>query len=387
MAFPSAPTITSEMRKGAQNLDVRTLQLSYLECNPPLRRAFSKVAYQISGYGESETLILEKIRLWHPDGNCMAQIPRTNIKGILVPTTHYIRSLEKKKISALMEMEEEIKPMQLQYQMHTHNDLDDYFEENPGTGPSHMFDFMESFHRLTPMARSLGGISFTCPCSDGFRCVACCHSTLFSALWDPKLWVSKHCLITLLPKRVTKKMPTAFEYPDKCARDKDKDKAKTRPRWHSVIANAGNSYSSSVSSNDPTEGKRSKGPVQACQPKTDKTGTTQVPTRTLSIHFFMYSLTSPTPPPPPPPPPPPHPLYSITGAGSCSTKTAHHRMMAHHSWCLLKGDAFGTLSLSLPPSLSLSHTHTHIHTHTAVLLCTAVCGCRYCWPVVHCCVR
>ncbi len=62
MAFPSDPTITSEMWKGAQNLDVRTLQqqvqLSYLECNPPLRRAFSKVADQISGYGESETPIL-----------------------------------------------------------------------------------------------------------------------------------------------------------------------------------------------------------------------------------------------------------------------------------------------------------------------------------------
>ena len=53
MAFPSAPTITSEMSKGAQNLDVRTLQLSYLECNPQLRRAFSKVADQISAYGES----------------------------------------------------------------------------------------------------------------------------------------------------------------------------------------------------------------------------------------------------------------------------------------------------------------------------------------------
>jgi hypothetical protein len=113
MAFPSAPTITSEMWKGAQNLDVRTLQLSFLECNPPLRRAFSKVADQISGYGESETPILEKIRLRHADGNSMVQIPRTNIKGILVPTTHYIRSLDKKNSLALIEMEEDIKPMLL----------------------------------------------------------------------------------------------------------------------------------------------------------------------------------------------------------------------------------------------------------------------------------
>jgi hypothetical protein len=129
----------------------------------------------------------------------MAQIPKTNITSILVVTTHYNRSLEKRKISALIEIEEEIKPMQLQYQMLTHKNLDDYFEENPGTRPSHMLDVMESFHSLTPMARSQDGISFTCPCNDGFRCIACCHSTLFSALWDPKLWVQKHSLVTLLP--------------------------------------------------------------------------------------------------------------------------------------------------------------------------------------------
>jgi len=156
------------MWKGAQNLDVRTLQLSYLECNPQLRRAFSKVADQISGYGEIETPILEKIRLWHADGNSMAQIARTNIKGILVPTTHYIRSLDKKNSLALLEMEEEIKPMRLQYKMLTHKNLDEYFDENPRTGPSHMLDVMENFHRITQFARSLGGISFTCPCCDGF---------------------------------------------------------------------------------------------------------------------------------------------------------------------------------------------------------------------------
>ncbi len=151
-----------------------------------------------------------------------------------------------------------------------------------------MLNVMESFHSLTSMARSLGWIAFTCPCNDGFRCLACCHSTLFSALWDPKLQVPKNCLVTLLPKRVTKKMPTAFEFPDKCAWDKDK--ASERPRWHSVTANAGNSNSSSVSSDDPMEGKKPKGPgpVQACQPKTDSEGATQVPTgTTLSIKSFV----------------------------------------------------------------------------------------------------
>ena len=135
MAFPSAPTITSEMWKGAQNIDVRTLQLSYVECNSQLRRAFSAAADEIAGYGEIETPILEKIRLWHADGKSMSQIPRTKIKGILVPTSHYIRSLDKKNTLLLLELEEKIEPMRLQYQMLTNKDLEDYFEENPGTGP------------------------------------------------------------------------------------------------------------------------------------------------------------------------------------------------------------------------------------------------------------
>ncbi len=46
--------------------------------------------------------------------------------------------------------------MLLQYQMFTYQDMDDYYDETPGTGPSHMLDVMECFHPLTPMARSLG---------------------------------------------------------------------------------------------------------------------------------------------------------------------------------------------------------------------------------------
>jgi hypothetical protein len=165
MTFHSAPTITSEMWKGAQSLDVRTLPLSYLECNPQLRRAFSKVADQIWVYGESQTPILEKIKMWHADGNSMLHILRTNISGILVPTTYCIRSLEKKNgPMALIEIEE-LKAMLLQYQMLTYTTLNDYFDENPGTRPSHI---MESFQNLTPRVQSLDQILFTCPCNDGF---------------------------------------------------------------------------------------------------------------------------------------------------------------------------------------------------------------------------
>ncbi len=92
-------------------------------------------------------------------------------------------------------------------------------------------------------------------------------------------------------------MPTAFAYPDKCARAMDKDKACERPMWHSVTENVGNSDSSSVSSSDdPMEAKKSEGPMQARRTKIDNEGATQVPTHTLilSFHFFYESTLTPT---------------------------------------------------------------------------------------------
>ncbi len=73
---------------------------------------------------------------------------------------------------------------------------------------------------------------------------------------------------------------------------------------------------------DPTEGKRSKGPVQARRPKTDKTdsaGATQVPTSPLSTHFLSTLL---------PPPPPP------STASPAQARARQRRMTAHQGWCL-----------------------------------------------------
>jgi hypothetical protein len=175
--------------------------------------------------------------MWQGDGNKMS-IPKTNIKGILVPTKYCISLLERKGSTAFTEIGEELRPLLLKYQRLTYKTLNDYFEDNPGTGPSHMLDVMECFHHITPMARSLGEITFTCLCDDGFRCIACCHTTLFSALWDPKVRVPKNHLITVLSKLVAKKTPTAFA--DKCT--VPKAMAAPRATWHSVASN-GDCYS------------------------------------------------------------------------------------------------------------------------------------------------
>jgi hypothetical protein len=185
MTFPSTPTITAEMWKTVQNLDVRTVQLSFIGCNPQLRRAFSKVADQILAYSDRETPIFEKTRMWHEDRNNMSLISKINVMGI--PTTFCTRSLEKKGSMTLTDIEEELNPLLLQYQMLTYKTLNDFQEPDP---PTCSMSWSAST-RLTLMALSLGQIAFTFPCDDGFRCIACCQTTLFSALWDPKLQVPK----------------------------------------------------------------------------------------------------------------------------------------------------------------------------------------------------
>ncbi len=60
-------------------------------------------------------------------------IPKTNIKGTLVPTKYCISLLERKGSTAFTEIEEELRPLLLKYQMLPYKTLNDYFEDNPGT--------------------------------------------------------------------------------------------------------------------------------------------------------------------------------------------------------------------------------------------------------------
>jgi hypothetical protein len=191
--------------------------------------------------------------------------------------------------------------MLLQYQMPTYKTLNDCFYENPGTRHSHMLDVMESFHRLTPMALSLGQIVFTCPCEDGFRCMPLhgllSNDPVFCTLGS-KAPSSK--TISCHSPAITKKYPLPSPIriirtgvPWIWIRINLSNKAHKRTKWHSVIANVGNSDSSVSSLDDPTEAKKSKGPVLARRPKLDHEGASQVPAAPPApphIHTYFFSF-------------------------------------------------------------------------------------------------
>ncbi len=136
----------------------------------------------------------------------------------------------------LEDIEEAIKPLRLQYQQLTHRDLSDYYDgDTSAMGPGHMLDIMESFHRLTPMHK-FGEMHWRCCCTKGFRNLACHHTVLFSALWDPELRVPAGLSEVMIPNRkgkVYRLYPTAFNV-DKA--QEEEDETGPPPMWKPKIA-------------------------------------------------------------------------------------------------------------------------------------------------------
>jgi hypothetical protein len=72
-----------------------------------------------------------------------------------------------------------------------------------------MFNVMECFHRLTPMHKC-GVLHWKCFCTNCFRKLACRHTALFSAPWDPEVRVPAGLSEEKIPNSKGKLVPTVF---------------------------------------------------------------------------------------------------------------------------------------------------------------------------------
>jgi hypothetical protein len=81
----------------------------------------------ISGMGDEKTLVTEKIRIWHEAGNSIG-IPRTATQGIIVPTEHLNKHLERKGYKQLNELMGAMESLCEQYNLLFH-DTDNFMEE------------------------------------------------------------------------------------------------------------------------------------------------------------------------------------------------------------------------------------------------------------------
>jgi hypothetical protein len=247
------------MWKAAQRMDDRTLLLSHIECNYDHQRAFKKIAEEIAACGQEKTPLLEKIRLWYGMGGNMHSIGKMSVSAIIVPTSEVIRSMERRGYVLLEELREALQPLILQYQQLTHKDLDDFYDGDTGTlGPEHMLDVMDSFHRLTPI-RQFGQIHWRCPCTWGFRHMACHHTALFSALWDPDVRVPSDQSEVPIPQRKGKTVSTVFNY-DKVL---DEEECEQQPVWKPKITGIDNPVT------PPPAAKRGKGAAQKSKALSD----------------------------------------------------------------------------------------------------------------------
>jgi hypothetical protein len=133
----------------------------------------------------------------------------------------------------LDELKEALQPLRLQYQQLTYKDLDDFYDgDTADMGPEHMIDVMEGFHRLTPIHK-FGQLHARCCCTKGFRNLACHHSALLSALWDPDVRVPSGMSLVAIPNRKGKVVPTAFNVDKVIEEDEESGPA---PTWQPKIA-------------------------------------------------------------------------------------------------------------------------------------------------------
>ena len=148
LMFPSSPKITSALWKTVQAIDIRRLDLAYMEMSAAARESWKGVMHAMSAEGEVNTSVTEKIRVWHEKGGRM-EMARTKCVGILMPTDELITSLVRQGYKDLPAMQHIVGPMIEQFQILYHLP-DEFPEKNPDMSPSDILELMVSFVRYPP---------------------------------------------------------------------------------------------------------------------------------------------------------------------------------------------------------------------------------------------
>ncbi len=128
-----------------RSMDVRCLMLAYVENSQANHTLWDRAMDAISGMGEEKTPVTKKIRMWHEAGNRIG-IALSATQGIIVPTEHLIKHLERKGYKQLNELMGAIEPLWAQYNL-LFIYTDNFMEENPGMQPDGILNTMEAFVR------------------------------------------------------------------------------------------------------------------------------------------------------------------------------------------------------------------------------------------------
>ncbi len=106
---------------------MRCLMLAYVENSQGTRTLWDRAMDAISGMDDEKTPVTEKIRMWHVAGNSIGTA-RTATQGIIVPTDHLIKYLERKGYKQLIELMGAMEPFGAQYNL-LFNDTDNFMKK------------------------------------------------------------------------------------------------------------------------------------------------------------------------------------------------------------------------------------------------------------------
>ena len=231
--FPSLPTIPSSMWKEVQAFNTNRLVAAFVEGSDDVRRKWrDTMKTYFTCEADPPTPFTELVKRFHVAAKM--PVPRTAIKGVVIPTDRYYNALTKandgRRLTAQM-MEESGDRQFYSSLFHRTAELatlDEY--ESKDIDIEDKLDALEDFDRMQPLPKKCGPIEATCTCSDSYRKMCCVETVVFSMLFNSELTVPSTKRGIQVKEKVKKKAMTPWSAEaEAAAKKKDKSKAPDPP--------------------------------------------------------------------------------------------------------------------------------------------------------------
>jgi hypothetical protein len=158
-------------------------------------------------------------------------VPRTAIKGVVMPTVHYYNALSKandgRRVTTQMIEDTGDRDFysSLFHSTAEFNTLPEYeYKEIEDK-----LDALEDFDRIQPMATKCGALEARCTCLDSYRKLCCVETVVFSMLFNSDLTVPSTKRGIHVKEKEKKKVVTPWSAAEAAAKKKDKSKAPDSP--------------------------------------------------------------------------------------------------------------------------------------------------------------
>ena len=219
------------MWKEVQAFNTNRLVAAFVEGSDDVRRKWRDTMKKyFTCEADPPTPFTELVKRFHVAAKM--PVPRTAIKGVVIPTDRYCNALSKandgRRVTAQMIQDTGDRDFysSLFHRTAEFNTLDEY----ESTDIEDKLDALEDFDRIQPMATKCCALEARCTCSDSYRKLCCVETVVFSMLFNSDLTVPSTKRGIQVKEKVKKKAMTPWSAEaEAAAKKKDKSKAPDPP--------------------------------------------------------------------------------------------------------------------------------------------------------------